>query len=117
VTRAQFFVLCTGYSAKPYIPAIAGLQDFRGICHHTSLWPQEGVDFNGKRVGVIAPGRVGCRLSKRFIRTSLNSPPMRDGQGEILVAERRWLPRLVLRAGQPVIPTLRLLRDVTAAAG
>jgi len=25
--------------------------------------------------------------------------PMRDGQGEIMVAERRWMPRLVLRAG------------------
>jgi hypothetical protein len=39
---------------------------------------------------------------------------MRDGQGEILVAERRWIPRLVLRGGQPVVPTLRLVRDVTA---
>jgi hypothetical protein len=39
---------------------------------------------------------------------------MRDGQGEILVAKRRWIPRLVLRAGQPVVPTLRLVRDVTA---
>ena len=27
-----------------------------------------------------------------------------------------WLPRLVLRAGQPVVPTLRLVRDVTAPA-
>jgi len=41
---------------------------------------------------------------------------MRDGQGEILVAEQRWLRRLVLRAGQPVVPTLRLARDVTAPA-
>jgi hypothetical protein len=40
--------------------------------------------------------------------------PMRDGQGEILVAKRRWIPRLVLRAAQPIVPTLRLVRDVTA---
>jgi hypothetical protein len=38
--------------------------------------------------------------------------PMRDGQGEILVAERRWIPHLVLRAGQPIVPTLRLVRDI-----
>ena len=25
--------------------------------------------------------------------------PMRDGQGEVLLAKRRWIPRLVLRAG------------------
>ena len=62
VTRAQFFVLCTGYSAKPYIPAIAGLEDFRGICHHTSLWPQEGVEFKGKRVGVIGTGASGVQI-------------------------------------------------------
>ena len=49
VTRAQFFVLCTGLSAKPYIPAIAGLNDFRGICHHTSLWPQEGMNRSEER--------------------------------------------------------------------
>jgi cyclohexanone monooxygenase len=62
VTRARFFVLCTGLSAKPYIPAIAGLKDFRGICRHTSLWPQEGVDFKGKRVGVIGTGASGVQV-------------------------------------------------------
>ena len=62
VTRAQFFVLCTGLSAKPYIPAIEGLKDFRGICHHTSLWPQEGVDFKAKRVGVIGTGASGVQV-------------------------------------------------------
>jgi cation diffusion facilitator CzcD-associated flavoprotein CzcO len=31
LTRAQFFVLCTGLSAKPYIPAIEGLKDLRGV--------------------------------------------------------------------------------------
>ena len=41
---------------------------------------------------------------------------MRDGQGEILVAKRRWVPHLVLRAGQPITPTLRLVRDVAAQA-
>jgi dihydroorotase len=38
--------------------------------------------------------------------------PLRDSQGEILLAERRWLPHLVMRAGEPITPTLRLLRDV-----
>jgi hypothetical protein len=62
VTRAQFFVLCTGLSAKPYIPPFEGLKDFRGICHHTGLWPQEGVDFKGKRVGVIGTGASGVQV-------------------------------------------------------
>ena len=62
VTRAKFFVLCTGLSAKPYIPSIGGLKDFRGICHHTSLWPQEGANFKGKRVGVIGTGASGVQV-------------------------------------------------------
>jgi cation diffusion facilitator CzcD-associated flavoprotein CzcO len=62
VTRATFFVLCTGLSAKPYIPAIPGLKDFRGISRHTSLWPQDGVDFKGKRVGVIGTGASGVQV-------------------------------------------------------
>jgi cyclohexanone monooxygenase len=68
VTRAQFFVLCTGLAAKPYIPPIAGLKDFRGICHHTGLWPQEGVHFKGKRVGVIGTGASGVQVVQEFYR-------------------------------------------------
>jgi cation diffusion facilitator CzcD-associated flavoprotein CzcO len=62
VTRAKFFLLCTGIAAKPYIPPLGRLQDFRGICHHTSLWPQDGVDFKGKRVGVIGTGASGVQV-------------------------------------------------------
>jgi cation diffusion facilitator CzcD-associated flavoprotein CzcO len=62
VTRAKFFVLCTGFAAKPYIPPIEGLRDFRGNCHHTGLWPQEGLDFKGKRVGVIGTGASGVQV-------------------------------------------------------
>jgi cation diffusion facilitator CzcD-associated flavoprotein CzcO len=62
MTRAKFFVLCTGFASKPYIPAIEGLKDFRGICHHTGLWPQDGVDFKGKRVGVIGTGASGVQV-------------------------------------------------------
>jgi cation diffusion facilitator CzcD-associated flavoprotein CzcO len=62
VTRARFFVLCTGLAAKPYIPSIRGLEDFRGISHHTGLWPREGVDFKRKRVGVIGTGASGVQV-------------------------------------------------------
>jgi cation diffusion facilitator CzcD-associated flavoprotein CzcO len=84
VTRAQFFVLCTGLSAKPYIPAIAGLKDFRGICHHTSLWPQEGVDFKGKRVGVIGTGASGVQVIESPIeRMTPTGAKMKDREIEL----------------------------------
>jgi cyclohexanone monooxygenase len=72
VTRARFFVLCNGYSAKPYIPVLAGLNDFRGICYHTSLWPQADVDFKGMRVGVIGTGASGGEVIQEVYRTAVS---------------------------------------------
>src|SRR6516162_8894497 len=90
VTRAKFFVLCTGLAAKPYIPRIAGLSDFRGICHHTGLWPQDGVHFKGKRVGVVGTGASGVQVIQEvyqhvaeltvFQRTPNLALPMRQRQ-------------------------------------
>jgi dihydroorotase len=64
-------------------------------------------------IGTLA---VGSRADLTVLEERVEDWPMRDGQGEILVAERRWIPRLVLRAGQPVIPNLRLVRDVRLPA-
>jgi dihydroorotase len=61
-------------------------------------------------IGTLA---VGSRADITVLEERVGDWPMLDGQGEILVAERRWIPRLVLRAGQPIVRTLRLVRDVT----
>ncbi len=50
VRTASYFILCTGFAAKPYVPAFPGLDTFSGISCHTSKWPQSGIDFAGKRV-------------------------------------------------------------------
>ncbi len=41
-TRCSFIVPCLGFASSPYVPALPGLDSFRGICHHTALWPQDG---------------------------------------------------------------------------
>ena len=60
--RARFFILCTGFASKPYVPDIAGLGSFTGKCHHSALWPAGGVGFAGKRVGVIGTGASGVQI-------------------------------------------------------
>ena len=40
-------------------PTFPGLERFRGDWYHTGHWPHEGVDFTGKRVGVIGTGSSG----------------------------------------------------------
>ncbi len=55
-TSAQFCIMATGCLSSPNYPQIPGLDDFAGPICHTGKWPHEGVDFTGKRVGVIGTG-------------------------------------------------------------
>ncbi len=52
----RFLVMATGCLSVPQLPAIAGLDTFEGKRYQASLWPREGVDFSGQRVGVIGTG-------------------------------------------------------------
>ena len=70
VASARYLVLCTGVSTKPYIPDLPGLNDFGGERHHTALWPQQGLDMHGKRVGVIGTGASGVQVAQEAAGTA-----------------------------------------------
>jgi len=53
---ARFCVMATGCLSTTQVPRIPGLEAFRGPRYHTGHWPHEGVDFTGRRVGVIGTG-------------------------------------------------------------
>ncbi len=53
---ARFLVMATGCLSEPNMPDIPGKDDFEGSSYLTGLWPHEGVDFTGQRVGVIGTG-------------------------------------------------------------
>ena len=85
---ARFFIPCTGFAAKAYVPDFNGLERFSGPCHHTAHWPQQGLDLTGKRVGVIGTGasavqiiqeagRVAAQLTV-FQRTPMLALPMQQ---------------------------------------
>ncbi len=86
--KAQFVIMATGSSSPPYTPKIEGLENFKGPKHHTALWPQEGLDFTGKRVGVIGAGASGVQVVQEaakvakhltvFQRTPNTSLPMKQ---------------------------------------
>ena len=59
---ARFCVMATGCLSAAKVPEIPGLSNFKGDWYHTGLWPQEGVDFSGKVVGVIGTGSSGIQL-------------------------------------------------------
>ena len=66
--RARFMTLCTGFAAKAFIPDFKGLDRFSGECHHTAHWPQEGLSFKGKRVGLIGTGASGVQVAQEAAR-------------------------------------------------
>jgi cyclohexanone monooxygenase len=59
---STYFVMATGCLSTAKLPDIAGRDSFAGAVYHTAYWPHEGVDFAGKRVGVIGTGSSGTQL-------------------------------------------------------
>ncbi len=59
--RARFCVMATGNLSTPRVPDVKGLENFEGKWYHTGLWPHEGIDFSGLRVGSIGTGSSGVQ--------------------------------------------------------
>jgi cyclohexanone monooxygenase len=61
VVTTRFFVMATGCLSVSKAPEIPGAETFPGPIYHTGHWPQEGVDFTGKRIAVIGTGSSGIQ--------------------------------------------------------
>jgi cyclohexanone monooxygenase len=61
VFEARFCLMATGCLSSPNTPPIEGAEDFQGAVYHTGQWPREGVDFTGRRVGIIGTGSSGVQ--------------------------------------------------------
>jgi cyclohexanone monooxygenase len=92
VIRARYCVMAAGNLSTPRVPDFQGLGSFKGKWYHSGLWPHEGVDFSGLRVGVIGTGSSGVQMipiiasqAKHltvFQRTANFSLPARNGPME-----------------------------------
>jgi len=58
----RYLLLAVGCLSTALKPQIEGLEKFAGEVLHTGHWPHEGVDFGGKRVGVIGTGSSGVQV-------------------------------------------------------
>ena len=58
---ARFLVTAIGPLSTPTLPRIEGRDSFEGRSFHTARWPEEPVDFKGKRVAVIGTGATGVQ--------------------------------------------------------
>lgn len=62
--RSKFLILATGFAAKRHFPDWKGLDTFKGTIHHSSFWPESGVDVKGKKVAVIGTGSTGVQIAQ-----------------------------------------------------
>lgn len=64
--RAKFVSMANGYQAKPKLPGIPGINDFRGHMFHTSRWDYAYTgdrlqNLSDKRVGIIGTGATAVQ--------------------------------------------------------
>lgn len=62
VIDTQFVVACTGMLSAPLKNMFEGESEFKGQVAYTSSYPKEGIDFAGKRVGVVGIGATGIQV-------------------------------------------------------
>lgn len=85
----RYYVMASGCLSTPKPPEIEGFKDFKGQVYFTGRWPHEGVNVEGKRVGVIGTGSSGIQVIPMlaqeaahvtvFQRTPNFSPPAHNG--------------------------------------
>jgi cation diffusion facilitator CzcD-associated flavoprotein CzcO len=85
---AQFLVSCAGPLSAPLSSLFPGQETFKGQLFHTARWPNEPVNFAGKRVGVVGIGATGIQVVQTiapqcghmtvFVRTPQYIIPMKN---------------------------------------
>jgi len=58
---ARFFIPAVGTLSHANIPKFPGASSFQGEVYFTGQWPKDGVDFRGKRVGIIGTGATAMQ--------------------------------------------------------
>ena len=68
--RARFCIMASGNLSSYRVPDFPGLDQFEGEWHHSSRWPEHGVDSAGKRVAVIGTGSTGIQIIPVIAKTA-----------------------------------------------
>jgi cation diffusion facilitator CzcD-associated flavoprotein CzcO len=62
-TTCRFLVTAVGCLSAANVPPTPGLDRFGGDWYHTGAWPHGGVNFTGRRVGLIGTGSTGIQAT------------------------------------------------------
>ncbi|WP_431280793.1 flavin-containing monooxygenase [Humitalea sp. 24SJ18S-53] len=70
VLSARYLITAVGCLSTANVPRIEGLDRFAGDWFHTGQWPHGGVDFTGKRVGLVGTGSTGIQATPVIAATA-----------------------------------------------
>jgi len=118
-------------STASNVPAFEGIDEFQGRWVHTGHWPKEGVDFAGKRVGVIGTGSTGIQAIPVIAETAADLTVFQRTPAYIMPAKNHpldadyiaaikanypeiWAKAKVHRGGQPYDPPTLGFGDIDA---
>jgi cation diffusion facilitator CzcD-associated flavoprotein CzcO len=68
----RYFISAMGMISEPVIPKFKGMEKFKGPCFHSSRWPEKGLDYAGKRVGIIGAGATTVQMLPEVAKTAAN---------------------------------------------
>ena len=91
-----YLVAAVGCLSTANVPKFPGLETFKGDWYHTGEWPHDGVDFTGKRVGMIGTGSTGIQAA-----------PVIASQAEHLTVFQRTANYSVPAQNHPLTPEFK----------
>jgi cation diffusion facilitator CzcD-associated flavoprotein CzcO len=96
---ARFVISAVGALSASNTPPFEGIDTFAGPIYHTGEWPHEGVDFTGRRVGMIGSGA-----------SAVQATPLIAAQARELTVFQRTANYIVPANNGPVDPAVKAAR-------
>jgi cation diffusion facilitator CzcD-associated flavoprotein CzcO len=113
--HCKYLINAIGFAAKRHFPDWKGLTDFKGELHHSSFWPEEGVDVKGKRVAVIGTGSTGIQLAQETAKDAASVTVFQRTPNLCLPMRQRTLTKEEQEEAKPGYPDIYRTRLTTAA--
>jgi cation diffusion facilitator CzcD-associated flavoprotein CzcO len=116
VASAKYLIAGTGFGSKRFVPDWPGLDLYKGVIHHSSFWPEEGVDVAGKRVAIIGTGASGVQLTQALGPMAASLNVFQRTPNLAIPMKQRYLTKEEQNQVKPLYPEAFQLRE-TAFGG
>ena len=92
MVSARHCVLAVGNLSSVKRPEFAGLEAFQGDWYHTAQWPADGVELQGKRVGVVGTGSTAIQAVPQIAKQAAQVYVFQRTPNYSMPARNRPLP-------------------------